>query len=683
VLLLFEDLHWIDAETQALLDALVESLPTARMLLLVNYRPEYQHAWGGKTYCLQLRIDPLAPESSDTLLTALLGEDATLSLLKRVLIARTEGNPFFLEESVRTLVETEVLVGKPGAYRVTTAPDAWQIPPTAQAILAARIDRLPPDAKRLLQAASVIGKDVPFVLLKAIADVPEDALRHELAILQASGFLYEAGVFPDLEYTFTHALTHDVAYGSLLQARRRTLHAAIVGAIEGAYADRLAEQTERLAHHALRGEIFDKAAQYLHAAGTRSVTRSVYRDGVAYFEQALSALGHLPRSASVVGQEIDLRLALHHALLPLGELQRSADQVVAADMLADVLGDPCRIGWSSTYRARAAWWGGDNQRAVASGERARLKTKDVGHLPLELSVNLILGQIYHSVGDYDRAVTSLEANLKHLVGDLAYERFDLPALPSVISREYLVLSLAEQGRFTEALAHGAEALRIATAVDHPYSRVVADLGIGGVLLRRGHLPEAARALERALALCQATSLGVAMPIVISYLGLALTQLGRVSEGTAYLEQAIEQAAAIGRLDQHALRLAYLGGAYLDAGRRDEAAAAATSSATFAREHGARGEEAWATRQLAEAAAGADPPEVDTAASRYGQSLALARELAMRPLVAHCHLGLGGLYRRTGDYAKASEHLSTEKAMYREMDMRVWLEKADEEPRASG
>jgi class 3 adenylate cyclase len=177
LLVLFEGLHWMDSETQALLDSLIESLPMARLLFLVNYRPEYQHAWGRKTYYLQLRIDPLPPESAEALLAALLGEDRTLELLKRVLIERTEGNPFFLEESVQTLVETKVLAGERGAYRMAKAPDAWQIPATAQAILAARINRLEPEDKRLLQAASVVGKDVPFTLLQAIADVPEDSLR--------------------------------------------------------------------------------------------------------------------------------------------------------------------------------------------------------------------------------------------------------------------------------------------------------------------------------------------------------------------------------------------------------------------------------------------------------------------------------------------------------------------------
>jgi predicted ATPase len=188
-----------------------------------------------------------------------------------VLIERTEGNPFFLEETVQTLVETKVLVGDRGAHRITKAPEAWQIPATIQAILAARIDRLAPEDKALLQAASVIGKDVPFTLLQAIADVPEESLRRGLTQLQAAEFLYETSVFPDLEYTFKHALTHEVTYGSVLHDRRRALHARIVEAIEALYPDRLAEQVERLAHHAFRGEVWEKAVTYLRQAGAKAL----------------------------------------------------------------------------------------------------------------------------------------------------------------------------------------------------------------------------------------------------------------------------------------------------------------------------------------------------------------------------------------------------------------------------
>ncbi len=290
LLLVFEDLHWIDSETQALLDSLVESLPTARLLLLVNYRPEYQHGWGAKTYYTQVRLDPLPLASAEELLQVLLGNDPGLVPLKQLLIARTEGNPFFLEESVRALVETGVLGGERGAYRLDTALQSLQMPATVQAVLAARIDRLPPEEKRLLQTAAVIGNEIPLPLLQTIAELPEEALHRGLSHLQAAEFLYETRLFPEQEYTFKHALTHEVAYGSLLQERRRVLHARIVEALEALAPERVAEQVERLAHHALRGEVWDKAVTYCQQAGARAYDRAAFREAVASFEQALQAL---------------------------------------------------------------------------------------------------------------------------------------------------------------------------------------------------------------------------------------------------------------------------------------------------------------------------------------------------------------------------------------------------------
>jgi class 3 adenylate cyclase len=249
LLLVFEDLHWIDTETQALLDGLVESLPTTRVLLLVNYRPEYQHGWGNKTYYTQLRLDPLPPESAEEFLNALVGVNETLASLKALLIERTDGNPFFLEESVRTLIETKALVGERGAYHLDRPLSAVLVPPTVQAMLAARIDRLPPNDKHLLQTASVIGKDVPFIILQAIAEMSEGALQEGLARLQAAEFIYETSIFPDRGYTFKHALTHEVTYNSLLQERRREIHRRAGKALERLFAERLEEFSPLLARH--------------------------------------------------------------------------------------------------------------------------------------------------------------------------------------------------------------------------------------------------------------------------------------------------------------------------------------------------------------------------------------------------------------------------------------------------
>jgi hypothetical protein len=355
LLLVFEDLHWIDPETQSLLDSLVESVPSARVLLLVNYRPEYQHSWNSKTYYGQVRLDALGPESAEELLSALLGTDPGLADLKGLLIRRTEGNPFFLEESVRTLVETGALTGERGAYRATRPGDLAQVPATVQAMLAARIDRLPPEEKRLLQSAAVIGKDVPYPLLEAIADEGDRGMRAQLAHLQASEFLYEASLFPQLEYTFKHALTHEVAYGTLLQDRRRALHTRILEAMERLYAGRLADHVERLAHHAVRAEAWASAIEYLREASAKAAGRSAHLEAVRLIEEALEVQGRLDPEDSP--KRCDLLLDLGEALGPAGEPERVFQEVAEeAFTLAEALGDAdrasraCRVAVQAVRR---------------------------------------------------------------------------------------------------------------------------------------------------------------------------------------------------------------------------------------------------------------------------------------------------------------------------------------------
>src|SRR6266542_3613381 len=402
LLILVEDLHWIDSETQALLDGLTESLPSARLLLLVSYRPEYQHGWAGKTYYRQLRIDPLPPESAADLLAGLLGRHPSLEPLKRLLTERTEGNPLFLEESVRTLVETGVLIGARGAHLLAKDVTGILVPATVQALLAARIDRLVPEDKRLLQAAAAIGKDVPLALLQAVAELPNDSLTHGLARLQAAEFLYETRLFPDLEYTFKHALTHEVAYGALLQDRRRALHVRIVEAMERLYPNRPAEQLERLAHHAFAGEDWARAVTYLREAGARASSRSLYRDAVVRFGQALAVLANLPDSAQTQQDQIDLHLATWTALWPLGEFDQVLTHLNEAERLAQSIGDETRLGWVFThlsYCSLIASTGGDAspyaERAVQIAERL----DDAG---LKLAATCCLADSLMFAGDHQR-----------------------------------------------------------------------------------------------------------------------------------------------------------------------------------------------------------------------------------------------------------------------------------------
>jgi tetratricopeptide (TPR) repeat protein len=464
LLLVCEDLHWIDTETQALLDSLVESLP------------EYQHGWGSKTYYTQLRLDPLPPASTEAFLAGLLGDDPSLAPLPPLLLARTAGNPFFLEESVRTLVETAALVGTPGAYRLAVPLQGLPVPATVQAVLAARIDRLAPEEKGLLQTAAVLGTDVAFALLWAIADVPEAALHRSLAHLQAAEFLYETRLYPEPEYTFTHALTHEVAYGSLLLERRRGLHARLVAALEALAGARVAEQVERLAHHAARGEVWDKALAYCRQAGDKAMARSAYREAVQSFEQALSVLAHLPDQRDTREQAIDLRLALRSALRPLGDFGRILAVLREAESLAAALDDPQRLGQVFRFLSNHFYLMGAYDQAIAAGQRALALGTASGDAVLHALTNNYLGQVYMARGDYGRAIDCLGQAGAALEGAWRHEHFGQVILPAVSSRADLAACYAELGLFAEGMALGDEGLRIAEAVAHPGSLMLASWG---------------------------------------------------------------------------------------------------------------------------------------------------------------------------------------------------------------
>jgi class 3 adenylate cyclase/tetratricopeptide (TPR) repeat protein len=676
LLLVCEDLHWIDSETQALLDSVVESLPTARILLLVNYRPGYQHGWGSKTFYTQIRLDPLPPMRADELLQALMGTDPSLAALTPLLIARTEGNPFFLEESVQTLVETQVLVGERGVYRLAQPLASLQMPATVQAVLAARIDRLPPEEKRLLQTAAVIGNDVPLSLLQAIAELPAEHLQRGLAHLQAAELLYETRLFPEREYTFKHALTHEVTYGSLLQERRRMLHARIVTALEVLAGDRLTEQVERLTHHALRGEVWDKALEYCRQAGEKAMARPAYREAVGYFEQAISTLPHLLETRDTREQAIDLRLALRSALVPSGDYGRILMCLREAEALATALDDPRRLGQVSVFLSNYFFLMGAHDQAIAAGQRALAIATADEHSVLQALANLRLGYAYEAQGDYRRAIDCLRQTMVSLEGAQRRERFGQVALPAVQSRAWLALCHAELGTFVEGRALGDEGLRIAEVVDHLASLMFASWGIGLLSLRQGDLRRALPHLERAVGICQDAGLPLFFPLMAPALGAAYTLGRRVADAISLLTQAMEQTMAMDMGGLQALCSLSLGEAQLLAGRLEEAQALTEGALVLAHAHQERGHEAYALHLLGDIAARRDPPESEPAEAHYRRALALAEELGMRPLVAHCHRGLGTLHAMLGQQAQARTALLTAIEMYRTMDIAFWLPQAE-------
>jgi tetratricopeptide (TPR) repeat protein len=679
LVVIFEDMHWVDGETQSFLDSLVESLPAARLLLLVNYRPEYSHVWGSKTYYRQLRIDPLPPENADELLAALLSTDAALTPLKILLVERTDANPLFLEESVRALVETGALAGERGAYRLTRPVEQLKMPATVQAILAARIDRLAPEAKRLLQAAAVIGKDVSIPLLLAIADAPEPEVHAELTRLQAAEFLYEVRLFPDLEYTFKHALTHEVAYQGLLHERQRALHARITGAIEQLSAERVAEQAELLAHHALRGEMWEKAVTYLRQAGLRAMVQGANREAIAHLKQALGAVRRLPEARETTELTIDIRLDLRNALSPLGDFARMGEHLHEAERLARALGDHHRLGRITTFMVAQCHAAGDYDGAVGFGREALSIARTLGDRSIEVVAMSFLGVTHLARGEFSEAVTIFERNVA-LEGDLRSERFGTVIIQSAHSGAWLAEVLSEIGRFDEAIGHAKAAVRIAEAADHPFTLYAGLIALGLAHLCRGDLPRATRVLERCLDLCHRWQFAHQIPRTAAALGAVYALAGRADEALPLVAGADEE---FRRAQYHlwpAFVILWAGRAYLSAGRTDDAASRAREAVALARRLGARGSEAHALRLAGDVAAMGGAGDAER---YYRQALALAEPRSMRPLVAHCHLGLANLYRCGGNREKAQKHLTTAMAMYSEMGMIYWPDQAEAELRQLG
>jgi len=574
----------------------------------------------------QVAVPPLCAPESWTIVQSVPGVVSLPETQRRALVAQAEGNPFFLEELAWHAVEQ-------GGW---DAPES--VPETVHAVLAARIDRLPPEEKHLLQTAAVIGPEVPVPLLQALAEYSEAALQRGLAHLQAAEFLHETRLFPEPVYSFKHALTHEVAYSSLLQARRRTLHARIVEILEAFSPGRLAEQGDRLAHHALRGEVWDKAVTFCQQIGTRANDHAAFGEARVAFEQALKALAHLHEDGDTRVMAIDLRLAMGDVLTPLGEHGRRLTLLGEAEALARALDDRARLGRVLVRRGDVLRVTGDTNSAIAAVQQALELAVELGERALEVQASHFLGRAYYVLGDFSQAAELMRWNME------AADRESSPpsAQYRIRSQAWLAWTLSELGAFTESRRHGEEALRLANLVGRGVTPITAHGNLGHLCLAQGDLEYAVRVLDQGQALCHASGNRTLWRQIAGDLGYALALQGRLAEGRVLLEEAISESIRTGAR-QSPNWIARLSEVCRLAGLGEEAWQHARQALDLARQQKVRGEEARALHQLGAVHAHADPPEVVPAETHYQQALALADELGMRPLQAHCHLGLGTLY----------------------------------------
>jgi tetratricopeptide (TPR) repeat protein len=676
VLLIVEDLHWVDPSTVELLSLLIDRCAPMRLCLVLTARPEFHPPWPMVAHFTALTLRRLASAEVGHLVTHVVGGKALPPAVLQEMVHKTDGVPLFVEELTKTVLASGLLEEREDRYVLHGPLPPLASPATLHDALLARLDRLAA-AKVVAQLGATIGRTFAYDLLQAVALLDAATLQGALVQLVEAEVVAQRGIPPQTTYTFKHALIQDAAYQSLLRSTQQQYHQRIAQVLEAQFPEIVESQPELLAQHYTEAGLSAQAISYWQWAGEHAIKRSAYREAITCFEQALRVLPHLPERRDTIEQAIDLRLALRSALLPSRDWGRMLALLREAEALAEALDDPRRLGRISIFLSTYFFGIGMYEQGIASCQRALALATSVGDGILHALANQYLGFLYQAQGDYRQTMDCLKQTVAYFEGARRREHFGQAYPPAVLSRAWLACCYADLGMFAEGRAIGDEGLLIAEAIAHPASLLISLWGIGLLALRQGDLPRAFPLLERALNICQDADLPVHFPRIASTLSAAYTLDGRIAVAVPLITQTLEQTnIVIDAVGYQALYRLPLGEGYLLAGRLEEAHTLTEGALEHARAYQERGHQAYALRLLGDIAARREPPEIAQAQAHYQQALALAEELGMRPLQAHCHYSLGTLYSQTGRDALARVALSTAIEMYRAMDMTFWLPAAE-------
>ena len=662
---IFEDLHWIDEQTQDFLNLLADSIANAKILLLVNYRPEYSHRWNSKTYYTQLRLDPLGKESADEMLTALLGDGKDLLPLKRLIIERTEGTPFFMEEMVQVLFEDGVLQ-RNGTVKLAKSMNAVKVPATVQAILASRVDRLPPDEKELLQTLAVIGREFALSLVRRV--VPgrkDDELERMLANLQMAEFIYEQPAPGDIEYTFKHALTQEVAYGSLLIERRKSLHESTARQIEILFNSRSEDHYGDLAHHYSRSGNILKALEYLQLAAQQAMERSANTEATNHLTAAVHLLNTLPDTPQRDRQELALQTMLGPVLI--ATKGNGAPEVGAAYTRALQLGRqsgedarlfPVLFGLRSFHLIR-----GELQPAFELAQQLVSLAESVQDSDLLVEAHLaqgnslfLFGKLLPALEHFERAISLYDPQRHHV------HAFVYGLDPGVfcLGRSAWLLQLL--GHPDQASKRMAEALGLAHGQSHAFSLAVAIMHACPIHGLRSEWLALQQQAEAAIAVCGEQGFASILAQATMYRGDALAQQGQAEEGIALMREGMDAQLATGASLFRPLFLCFLAKACATAGRFEEGLAAVeeanaivekTDEGYYVAElHRLKGE-----LVLGRSGVEAEPSVQTEAEECFRKSIEIARQQEAKSFELRAVTSLSRLWKQQGKKAEARQALA--------------------------
>ena len=613
LIMLIEDFHWADPPSAEILAAMVDGLENAKLLMLVTTRPDRRVPWAGESYCVEIHLPPLGVESAETLLDQLLGSGDQSQPIRQRILEQAGGVPLFIEEIARSITESDQT-------------SDIQIPASVQAIVATRIDRLSPQRRRLLQIASVIGKDVPLSVLQYVAELPHDQLAAEIAGLQTSEFLHELNA-SDVELTFRHTLIQAVAYDGMLRKHRRDLHARVALAIETLFADRLDEFTERLVDHALRGEAWEQAISYAIKAGDRAVARWAWRQAVIYYENAIECLAHLPENSTTTKVAIDVLLRLRGALPGVADLPRIARCLEKARDYAEALDDQAKLAEIDTSQCLTLTKMGLLDRAIEAGRQACALSNELGNRAAVLNASFALSQAYWYQGDLRTADQLISACLPDIQGELRLRQTGTTGTASLLSLVCLAKTKAIMGNFGEAFSIITQANDIARQTRKPFDLSYGKVGRGYCLLMNNEPWAAVKELEEALRLAQSADIALLIPSSQRYLGRAYALTGRLEEAQELLRDAIERTTAAGLLGMRLWSSAALGLTEILTSA-DSARDTLTSTLDGARRHGFRPLQAHVMRLLG--SSHATNGSLEEAEPWFRRAIRLAEELGTAP-----------------------------------------------------
>jgi len=623
-----EDLHWVDEASLELLHALVAGAGATRLLLFATTRPDRQPDWVGRSNSTVLRLEPLEPAQSAALLRHLVGGGPELEPLRARIIAQAEGTPLFLEEMARSLTESGALVRAPVQVRLTEQADSISIPASVQGIVASRMDRLPAGQRRLLQTASVLGKDVRTDVLRVLCHMPAAQIDADLAALQGAEFLYETSLGTREAYTFKHAVTQSVAYDTLLRAERRALHAEALSALERMSGDRAGEMLERLSDHAMAGEVWTAGYRYSLGAARRANERFAWPEAITYFERALDAVGYFEDAHEAALGGIEARLGMRVALGATGKLDHCLAVMEEARRLAAWLGDTTEVARIDGYACMLLTSLGSLNRAVAAGQRGAAAA--ARHPPLALNLAFGLGQAYWFQGRFGDAARTLSSSLPSIRGPMRLASTGTIGTASVLTLVALSKTHAMLGEFDPALALATEVQAIAAETQRPYDIAYASVAPGFAYMMQGMHDDAAAVMEDGLLVARQAGILLLLPSIARYLGRAHAAAGQAAKAHALLDEALALTRGQRLIGLTAWCSAALGHAHMD-GDAALAEAALQEALAIAAEHGYAPVQVQALCALSELRLRAGDAAGAEASLR--ESVALAEGMGMRPDLA--------------------------------------------------